>query len=196
MYTNPFDWSTGNGQSTSTTWNTNPTPSLLGALPFSQGHQSNLTRFYLTSFNPDALNCTVIGPQHRPVFYIGSDPKLPGYTTISAADGHGIALIEWQKHPLVEVRGTFAKQRVKDWLRLSTDRRARSMEISGRRYLWAPKDNSLDLSTVEQYPKFMARILRGQGVITLEMTDDALQLGLLESLITAATLLQCGRNVD
>ena len=47
---------------------------------------------------------------------------MPGYTTIRGLDGKGLALIEWQEHPLVEVRGVFSKRRTKEWLALNEER--------------------------------------------------------------------------
>jgi len=78
--------------------------------------------FTLTAFNPDVTNCTVLGPQRRPIAYIVSEPQMPGYTTIRGLDGKGLALIEWQEHPLVEVRGVFSKRRTKEWLALNEER--------------------------------------------------------------------------
>ena len=43
---------------------------------------------------------------------------------------------------------------------------------------------------------FLARIMRGTTTITLEVTPDAIQLGILDSIVTATFLLQCGRNID
>lgn len=44
-------------------------------------------------------------------------------------------------------------------------------------------------------PRVLARIGRAQDV-TLEMTQEAMQLGLLEACLVATVLLTCGHNVD
>lgn len=99
-------------------------PSVHGALPSTTSAQqpNDLVTFYLTSFSPDIYNCTVIGPQRRPLYYFITDRNMPGYTTLKDGEGKSIALLEWQSHPLVEIRRLFSKQRAKDWLRLSSDR--------------------------------------------------------------------------
>jgi hypothetical protein len=47
---------------------------------------------------------------------------MPDYTLMKNATGTGLALVEWQDHPLVEVRGEFMKQSVRGWLKLSEDK--------------------------------------------------------------------------
>ncbi|ESK92448.1 hypothetical protein Moror_4485 [Moniliophthora roreri MCA 2997] len=185
-FSNPFSgW--GNGQNA---------PSVFGALPYATPPPPNMVTFYLTSFNPDVSNCTVIGPSQTPSFYIVTDPQQPGYTILRDVQGKSIALIEWQAHPLVEIRGVMSKQYVRDWLKLSSDKRSRNMTISGKRYFWAPDDKYINLYSNNGTPKFLGRVSRGHGTITLDMTGEAVQMGLLETSVTATLLLQCGRNID
>jgi len=47
---------------------------------------------------------------------------MPDYTLMKNASGTGLALVEWQDHPLVEVRGDLIKQGVRGWLKLSEDK--------------------------------------------------------------------------
>ncbi|KAG7094979.1 hypothetical protein E1B28_005776 [Marasmius oreades] len=185
--TNPFaGWY--NGQSS---------PSIYGALPYATPPPAaNLVTFYLTSFNPDLFNCTVIGPSQRPTHYIVTDPQQPGYTIVRDAKGKSLALVEWQAHPLVEVRGVMSKQYVKDWISLSPDKCSRKMTVSEKRYVWAPDDKSINLYTGNGNPQFLARITRGHNTITLDLTGEALHSGLLDVAVTATLLLQCGRNID
>lgn len=162
-YDNPFSsWNkSGTGQSS--------VPSLYGALPYpTPSPPSSLITFYITSFNPTVLNCTVIGPDQQHVCYIVTDPQMPGYTIFRSAAGKSIALVEWQSHPQVEVRGVFSKRKVKDWLNLSPDKRYvseypvasqyrrischvlssfRFMEVAGMRYSWVPQDKSINVSS-------------------------------------------------
>ncbi|KAF9010118.1 hypothetical protein BDQ17DRAFT_1235143 [Cyathus striatus] len=198
MYSNPFGGWTEAGQGPSqNVWSDGvPPPSVFGALPY-PSVPSNLLTFYFTSFNPDLLNCAVVGPQGQPYYRVVTDNHMPGYTVIKNAEGKSISLIEWQSHPFIEIRGTLAKQNVRNWLRLSHDRASRSMEVRGMRYTWAPRDKSIILfAGTPSQPTFLAKVTRAHGTIVLEITPDALQLGILDSTITAALLLQCGRNVD
>ncbi|KAJ7576936.1 hypothetical protein C8J56DRAFT_766294, partial [Mycena floridula] len=176
-----------------------PTPSIYGALPFADepGEGNSVVTFYLTSFKPGIMNCTVIGPQQRPVFRIVTDSNLAGYTVFKTVDDcKSIGLVEWQNPPTVELRGVLSKQRVKDWLHLSTNKTSRSMSVNGQRYSWIPEGTSLNLHTSGSNATIMARITRGTGTITVEMTGQALHLGLLESTIVATLILQSGRNID
>jgi hypothetical protein len=44
---------------------------------------------------------------------------------------------------------------------------------------------------------FLAKVTRsGAQIITIEMIPDAIQLGLLDTIVTATTLLLSGRNID
>lgn len=123
--THPFtSWTEmGNGQSANNTWSgTAPAPSIYGALPYPSDHGSFST-FFFTSFNPDLLNCTVVGSQAQVYYRIVTDNHMPGYTVIKNAEGKNVTLLEWQSHPMIEVRGLLTKQYVKTWLGLSPDRR-------------------------------------------------------------------------
>ncbi|KAF8962579.1 hypothetical protein BDZ97DRAFT_2021739 [Flammula alnicola] len=173
-------------------------PSIFGALPYpTDPEYSNLVTFYFTSFSPNILNCTVIGPQARVYYRIVTDNQMPGYTVIKNAEGKNVSLIEWQAHPMIEVRGLLSKQHVRTWLGLTADKRSRTMTVRGMQYTWAPRDKSINLyAGGHRGPTFLARITRANGAITLDMTQDAIQLGLLDPIVAAALLLQCGRNID
>ncbi|KAJ8081794.1 hypothetical protein AAF712_010328 [Marasmius tenuissimus] len=185
--THPFaGW--GNGASSS---------SVYGALPYATPPPAaNLVTYYLTSFNPDLLNCTVIGPSQRPSHFIITDPQQPGYTIVKDSGGKSVALVEWQTHPLVEIRGVMSKQRVRDWLSLTSDKRSRRMSVRGNRYFWAPDERYINLYSADGTPQFLARISRGHNTITLDLTGEALRLGFLDIAVTATLLLQSGRNID
>lgn len=116
------------------------TPSVFGALPYpSAPSASNLVTFYFTSFNPHVLNCTVLGPHSQPYFQVVTDVTMPGYTVIKNVKGSSVALIEWQAHPLIEIRGVLSKQNVGRWLRLSSDRRLSRLPLCTAIYgLFAP----------------------------------------------------------
>ncbi|KAK0203600.1 hypothetical protein DFS33DRAFT_813659 [Desarmillaria ectypa] len=196
-------------------WGQAPAPSLFGALPYpTPPVPANYVTFYLTSFNPSMLNCTVIGPQQCPYFNFVTDSNMPTYTVLKDAKDRSIALVEWQSHPLVELRGVVSKQKVRDWLQLSQDKTSRTMDVRGTRYLWIPREQYInvvssaingnvctDVMSAQLYssgssPRLLARICRGNGTITLDIAVEAMQMGLLDAAIIATMLLQCGQNID
>ncbi|TFK32345.1 hypothetical protein BDQ12DRAFT_617238 [Crucibulum laeve] len=200
MYSNnPFGtWAeAGQGHSSNTVWGGGaPPPSVFGALPYPAA-SSNLVTFYFTSFSPDILNCSIVGPQGQTLYRVVTDNQMPGYTVIKNAEGRNISLIEWQAHPFIEIRGILPKQNVRNWLRLSPDRASRTMDVRGMRYMWSPSDKAISLfAGSASHPTFLSKITRTHGNITLDMASDALQLGILDTVIAAALLLQCGRNID
>jgi hypothetical protein len=165
---NPYaSW--GNGPSNS--WGSVPPPSILGALPSLQSPplapgqrqaSPNVLSFHFTSFSPTIMNCTVVGPQSRTFYRIMSDPNgSPFCTIIREFEGQNVALIEWQPHPNVEIRGVAPKQRAQTWIGLSSDRayatleihhnltltacggRSRNMYVSNVGYKWTPSGNDI-----------------------------------------------------
>ncbi|KIK68639.1 hypothetical protein GYMLUDRAFT_153830 [Collybiopsis luxurians FD-317 M1] len=196
---NPFSgWAEVGQGSSSALWDNNGfAPSTFGALPYAHPPPPpGLVTFYITSFNPDILNCTVIGPNQQRYLRIVTDPQNPAYTIFQNPQGRSIALVEWQSRPLVEIRDVMSKSPVKNWLRLTSDRRARTMDQQGVQYTWAPQDKHITLYSAGSNPVFLARISRGYGTITLDLTNRAMQLDLLDACIIATVLMQCGRNID
>ena len=45
-------------------------------------------------------------------------------------------------------------------------------------------------------PKVLARVARAPSMVLLELTQEALQIGLLEPCIVSTVLFTCGHNVD
>ena len=45
-------------------------------------------------------------------------------------------------------------------------------------------------------PRVLARIARVPNTVILELTQEAMQLGLLEPSLIATVLLSCGHNID
>ncbi|KAJ7584953.1 hypothetical protein C8J56DRAFT_788723 [Mycena floridula] len=171
-------------------------PSVFGALPYSNAPspQTTLT-FTFTSFNPDILTCTVLGPNNQPFFYINSNQGTTLFQT--AADGQTVAFVEWQQLPVLEIRGIVSRTTAQQWIGLSQNRSHRSMRARGRWYTWSPRDNLLCLYATETNPpERLASVRRHRGSFTLEITPSAVQTGLLEVCVVAVALLQCGRNID
>lgn len=45
-------------------------------------------------------------------------------------------------------------------------------------------------------PKVLARVARAPSAVLLELTQEAIQLGLLEPCLVATVLFVCGHNID
>jgi hypothetical protein len=45
-------------------------------------------------------------------------------------------------------------------------------------------------------PSTLARVSKSFNIVKLEMTPEAMELGLLEVCVVVTVLLQCGRNID
>ncbi|TFK26581.1 hypothetical protein FA15DRAFT_654254 [Coprinopsis marcescibilis] len=187
FYNHPFgSWTEGQQSSTS---------SVYGALPYPT--DANMTAFYFTNFTPNIFNATVVGPKAQVFYRIVTDNQMPGYTIVKNAEGGNVSLIEWQNHPFIEIRGMVAKQNVTSWLRLSPNQDSRLMDLGGVRYAWVPRNSSINLyATSSGTPAFCGRVTRSNGGVVLELTAEALQRGLLDVVVTACLLLQCGRNID
>ncbi|ESK89078.1 hypothetical protein Moror_5353 [Moniliophthora roreri MCA 2997] len=195
---NPFaqgGWSNTNSSSQYP----NLEPSVYGALPYSSG-SSNTTpnsvlTFQFTAFNPTILNCTVLGPGSTPYFRVVDNNP---FTVFQNKDGRSIAVIEWRQSPgtVVEVRDIIQKQLVSTWLALSPDRTYRTMIARNMSLVWLPRDDYVGLFTTGSSADLYAKIIRGNSSVTLQITSQAVQLGLLESCIVAVVLLQSGRRID
>ncbi|KAK7462826.1 hypothetical protein VKT23_007403 [Stygiomarasmius scandens] len=163
-----------------------------------QASPSELVTFSFTSFSPDLNNCVVMGPHQQPYMYITTDLRWPTYTIFQDVQGEIIAFIEWQDHPLVEIRDVVSKCRVADWLSLAADRKSRIMFCGGSSYTWSPKNMCFDLYSSEESsePKFLARLSKGKSTMFLDIAGETLNLGLLDATIVATFLLQCNAKID
>ncbi|KZP26364.1 hypothetical protein FIBSPDRAFT_909295 [Athelia psychrophila] len=163
-------------------WNTGSdggSPSIAGALPYINSSYplppKDLVTFTFTSLNPTILNCTVLGPNNRANFSVSTNASMAGYTVFKDAESRNIALIEWQNRPY------------------------RAVDIRGARYTWAPQDQYICLwaaACESSGRRCLARISKTYNIVSMEMTPEALQLGLLEACVITTVLLQCGRNID
>ncbi|KAF9066760.1 hypothetical protein BDP27DRAFT_1226963 [Rhodocollybia butyracea] len=201
---NPFSGWSQVGSGSSFLWDNNGiAPSTFGALPYANSPPpptSDLVTFYITSFDPDILSSKVIGPSQQRYLRIVTDPDNPRYTVFQNAQGKSVALVEWQSRPLVEIRNVTSKILARDWLRLTPDGRkvlsTRTMQILGAQYMWTPQDRYINLYSTGPAAVFLARISRGRGTITLDLTNQAIQLGLLDACLIATVVMQCGKNFD
>ncbi|KZP31503.1 hypothetical protein FIBSPDRAFT_907676 [Athelia psychrophila] len=193
---NPYaEWTAGSDRGS---------PSIVGALPYTNASSYpicpvDLVSFTFTALNPTILNCTVLGPDNRVRFSVTTDTAMEGYTVFKDTESRSIALVEWQHTPLLEARGLLQKQQINNWLRLASDRSYRAVEIRGTRYTWAPQDQYICLwnaASESSGRRCLARISKTYNIVSLELAPEAIQLGLLEACVITTVLLQCGRNID
>ncbi|KAJ6537955.1 hypothetical protein B0H19DRAFT_1038279 [Mycena capillaripes] len=179
--------------------NTVPQPSIFGALPFpsTENPPSMFISFRFTSFSPTIFNSTVLGPHARTHFTIDTDIQAPGFTIITDPNNEPIAIIEWSKRPVVEIRGIISKQQTSQFLTLSSEKRYRTMTVNGKTFIWAPDGESICLYAPGLgEPEIYARVTREEGEVALDVTAEAIRIGLLDVSVTAAFLIQSGRNID
>ncbi|KAF9073996.1 hypothetical protein BDP27DRAFT_1214976 [Rhodocollybia butyracea] len=206
---NPFSgWAQVGSESSFLRDNNAIASSTFGALPYVNSPPppaSDLVTFYITSYDPDILSSKVIGPNQHRYLHIVTDPNNPRYTVFQNAHGKSVALVEWQSRPLVEIRDVMSKIPARDWLRLTPDgrksylrlvNRARTMRIQGARYMWTPQGTYINMYSTDPAPVFLARLSRGHGTIMLDLTNQAIQLGLLDVCLIAGVVMQCGKNID
>lgn len=105
-------------------------PSVFGALPslpmsatVPRSMQPDSVTFQFTQFNSTVLNCQVVGPQSRIAYRIVTEPTTPSCTIFKDVESRSIAMVQWQPHANLEIRGVTPRQRIRDWLRLSPDSR-------------------------------------------------------------------------
>ncbi|TFK35940.1 hypothetical protein BDQ12DRAFT_756510 [Crucibulum laeve] len=173
------------------------TPPTFGALPAASNALPTILEFKFTSYNPDIMNCLVYGPRNAQYFTISTDDTFPDTTTISKQGSQVVAVIEWHRHPIVEVKGQIPKQRAAQWMPLSENQSSREMNVNGKQFAWVPQGSSLQLfgtgtTSAQQY----AKLIRGAQSLTLQLSTEAIQTGILEASVVAALLLQSGRHID
>ncbi|KAF7375804.1 hypothetical protein MSAN_00470100 [Mycena sanguinolenta] len=156
-----------------------------------------LLSFTFASFNPNILNSTVTGPQSHLYFRITTNSSKATCTALFDATGNPIAIIEWREQPVVEIRGILSKRRASQWLTISKNGSCRKMEALGKQFVWVPNGNLICLYDAGVNPsQLYAQVSRDSNSVTLELTTEAVRIGLLESCVVAAFLLQCGKNID
>ncbi|GJE85206.1 hypothetical protein PsYK624_012840 [Phanerochaete sordida] len=179
-------------------------PSVFGALPSlpvtttpPRSIQPDSVTFQFTQFNTTVLNCQVVGPQSRVAYRIVTEATTPSCTIWKDNESRNIAMVQWQPNATLEIRGVTPRQRIRDWLRLSPDQSQRTMEVRGIHFAWAPIDGFICLyRTQTSAPKVLARVARAPSMVLLELTQEAMQMGLLEPCLVATVLFVCGHNID
>lgn len=116
--TNPF------AQAWENTTSPNLVPSVFGALPYSMPPNSasaafNYNTFTFSSPRGTILNSVVTGPRSQKYYRITTDSTERGFSIVQNFGGEIIAVIEWRKHPTVEIFGAVSKTTSARWLMLS-----------------------------------------------------------------------------
>ncbi|KAA1472030.1 hypothetical protein DENSPDRAFT_153917 [Dentipellis sp. KUC8613] len=178
-------------------------PSVFGALPSFNSTlpklppPSEFAMYHITGFSPTILNASVVGPRGQTHLRIITDPASPHHTIWRDAQRRTVAMVDWGTRSTVEMPGLLARQSVRSWLRLSSDRTTRTMEVRGMHYAWAPVDQYICLYyTHGSQSVVLARVCRVADGVSVEVTQRAMQYGLLEVCILCATLFLCGQNID
>ncbi|THV04750.1 hypothetical protein K435DRAFT_648774 [Dendrothele bispora CBS 962.96] len=192
MHNNPFySWDSSD----------NSNASVYGALPSANPEKStsnsNSLALNFTSMNPNILNCTVVGPNNQPYYYVVTDSSLPGYTVFKSNDNKSVALVEWKRQCQIEIRDIVCKQPASSFLSLSPDRQYRVMTVAGQQYMWAPRNDVICLYTGgSSSPTLLAQLSKKKGTMKLELAPSAVQAGLLLPSLAAVVLLQSGQRID
>ncbi|RPD75459.1 hypothetical protein L226DRAFT_462090 [Lentinus tigrinus ALCF2SS1-7] len=177
-------------------------PSLFGALPSaspsaSAAIQADSVTFQFVNFKSTILNSSIIGPQQRTLYRVVTEATAPACTVLKDNESRSAAMVQWQPNATVEVRSIAAQQRVRDWLRLSSDQSRRVMEVNGVKYAWAPMQGFICMYKVNtSTPRVLCRIARVPNSVTLELSQEAMQLSLLEPALVATVLLSSGASID
>ncbi|KAJ6612547.1 hypothetical protein B0H10DRAFT_252042 [Mycena sp. CBHHK59/15] len=161
------------------------------------------------SANYSTLNCTVMRRIDAcPYFHIMTHA---GTTVVRTNKGSTVAAVEWHGRGEgggadVEVGGVVGKQPVSTWLGISEDASYRVMHAYGQTYVWVPQHDSIclyhwDPMTGADVPRLLARIVKEKDsdngdVVTLEITLDAIRMGLLELSVVCVVLFQSGCSID
>ncbi|TFY59544.1 hypothetical protein EVG20_g7758 [Dentipellis fragilis] len=153
-------------------------PSVFGALPSFNSTipklppPSEFVMYHITGFSPTILNASVVGPRGQTHLRIITDLANPHHTIWRDAQRRTVAMVDWGTRSTVEMPGLLARQSVRSWLRLSSDRtyvtvspcvivseltlrqrssRTRTMEVRGMQYTWAPSISTSASTTQMDY---------------------------------------------
>ncbi|KAF8162469.1 hypothetical protein K438DRAFT_1618364, partial [Mycena galopus ATCC 62051] len=183
--------------------------SIYGALPSST--PPIITPELSFTFSPldgTILNSIVIGPKSRTYFRISTDSALSGFTVVQNHKLESVAVIEWRNHPMVEISSIVSRRTLspikRAWSFSPEHRlngiqpRHRIMSAREKSFRWTPSQGYIEV--LVQYggtkPSLFARLSQGQSGVKLEITNEAVHVGLLEVCVASAVLLMSGRNID
>ncbi|EIM89143.1 uncharacterized protein STEHIDRAFT_53118 [Stereum hirsutum FP-91666 SS1] len=209
---NPYvqGWNAGNIPTGQSPWQPGhgpaPSPSIFGALPTMSSYAGNgrpppasgFQVFRITNLDPNVLNASVVSPQGTSAFRIITDPSQPLRTIWRDSSRRVFATVDWGTRSTVEMPGLFPRQSIRSWLRLSSDRTLRTMELRGVQYIWAPVDNYICLYINQggSPTQILARVCTTSNGVNIEMTSQGIQHGLVEASVLCASIFLSGHNIE
>lgn len=94
----------------------------------------NLITFSFSSPCSSVLNSIVTGPQSQRYFRITTDSTTGGFSIVQNTRQESVAMIEWRKHPVVEIIGQVSKTNSAKWLALSPDKSYAALSFSSKNH--------------------------------------------------------------
>ncbi|KAJ7117173.1 hypothetical protein C8R44DRAFT_739016 [Mycena epipterygia] len=122
------------------------------------------------------LDSIVFGPNSQLYFRVSTASRPLRYTAIHDSTNEAVTVIKWLKQPVIKIRDVITKRAVSQWLVLSSDKKF--------------------ISTGLEAPRIYARIFRDDNSLALDLTTEAIKMGLLDVCVAAALVLQSGLNID
>ncbi|KAH6913139.1 hypothetical protein BKA70DRAFT_1261980, partial [Coprinopsis sp. MPI-PUGE-AT-0042] len=172
-------------------------PSVFGALPYPSNQSSipTVLTFHYVCLNPDILNCMITGPTSIPFLEVVTMSQNGIPTTVfKKSDGRALASIEWGYVPTVEILQRVNKQAASQWMRATSTPCRRLVTVGGREFAWVIEPTGTCVYGYGNMSKALVKLHKGPQAITLELTTEAFNAGLLEVSIVAAVLLHSGRH--
>ena len=189
-----------------------PIPSIHGALPYIpsvlSGRSEQLITFRFQPHPPtnSILDCVVVGSDSRPRFYVSTgaaQDATPAVTTLKDEGGNLAATIEWQYHPVVQLKtysNTIPRQFSSQLLPLSSNQSSRTMSLGGKSYQWSrdPERDCIYLHNISYSPRELLGFLsRGpDSAVQLSILPVAVSQGLLDVAALVSILFYSNRNID
>jgi hypothetical protein len=170
--------------------------SIFGALPasFQLGAPSlgvaDLVSFHFAAFDPNILNCTVVGPRSIVYYKVVTDSDSSATVLRDNQNAH-TAVLEWHRQPCIEMKDNVPRQKISEWLPLSSNKTSRKMLVNNVLYRWMPFGNDVYVGfklsglyprrsyvycqlTTADGSRGLGRITKTTGIVTLELTVSAL----------------------
>ncbi|KAF6756227.1 hypothetical protein DFP72DRAFT_1067034 [Ephemerocybe angulata] len=191
-----------------------PIPSIHGALPhlpagIPAGREQDLARFRFEpqgGSNPSVLSSTVMDSNSRPRFYItttNGGGSVPDVTSIKDESGGLAATIEWQLHPVVQLKtyiNDIPRQFSSQFLPLSQSQTSRTMTVKGKNYQWTrdPERDCVYFHNVSYTPREFLGVLSraSDGAVIITLLPTTVAQGLLDVTVLVATMFYSNRNID
>ncbi|KAJ6503896.1 hypothetical protein C8R45DRAFT_974038 [Mycena sanguinolenta] len=150
------------------------------------------------------LNSTVVGRDgYTPYYHIVTGAERR--TVFRTNNGRTVATIDWMGEDgaafVAVPNSAVERQRVSRWLAVANDASYRMMTTHGERYMWVPQNDCICMyhwnpASAGNIPHLLARIDKEGKTVTLEITAEAVNRGLLDMAVVATTVFQSGWTID